>query len=151
MALLHEKLYRAEDLARIDFEEYVVDLADSLMTLNTDRSERIEIKVDIEGVILDINNSIPCGLIINELVSNALAHAFPNGRNDRIDIRMRSDSERRILLSVSDNGIGFPEDIDFRSAGSLGMQLVNSLAIQLGGLISLDRSTGTSFTIEFRA
>jgi PAS domain S-box-containing protein len=151
MALLHEKLYRAKDLARIDFREYVDDLADNLLTLNTDKSERIEMKADIEGVILDVNNSIPCGLIINELVSNALAHAFPDGRKGRIDIRMRGDNERRIVLSVSDNGIGFPEDIDFKSTTSLGMQLVNSLAIQLDGLIELDRSKGTSFTIEFQA
>ena len=141
----------AKDLARIDFREYVDDLAGNLLTLNTDKSERIEMKVDIEGVILDVNNSIPCGLIINELVSNSLAHAFPDGRKGKIDISMRCGSERRIGLSVSDNGIGFPEDIDFRNTVSLGMQLVNSLVNQLDGSIELDRSEGTSFTIEFQA
>ena len=151
MALLHEKLYQAKDLARIDFREYVADLAGNLLTLNTDKSERIGMKLDIEGVVLDVNNSIPCGLIINELVSNALAHAFPDGRKGRIDISMRSGSGRKIVLSVSDNGIGFPEGIDFRNTASLGMQLVNSLVTQLDGLIELDRTEGTSFAIEFKA
>jgi PAS domain S-box-containing protein len=151
MAILHEKLYRSKDLARIDFREYVVDLAGNLLTLNTDKASRIEMKVDIEGVILDINNSIPCGLIINELASNALAHAFPDGRKGRIDISMRSGSGGRIGLTVRDNGTGFPEDIDFRNTASLGMQLVTSLVKQLGGLIEMDRTEGTSFSIEFQA
>ena len=141
----------AKDLARIDFREYVADLAGNLLTLNTDKARRIEMKVDIEGVMLDVNNSIPCGLIINELVSNALAHAFPDGRKGRIDISMRSGSGGRIALSVRDNGTGFPADIDFRNTASLGMQLVNSLVTQLDGLIELDRTEGTSFSIEFQA
>ena len=151
MALMHEKLYRAKDLARIDFREYVADLAGNLLTLNTGKAERIEMKVDIEGVVLDVNSSIPCGLIINELVSNALAHAFPDGRKGRIDISMRSGDGRRVTLSVSDNGTGFPEDMDFRNTASLGMQLVTSLVKQLDGVIELDRTEGTSFTIEFQA
>jgi PAS domain S-box-containing protein len=151
MALLHERLYRAKDLARIDFREYVADLVENLLTLNTDKASRIEMKLDIEGVMLDVNNSIPCGLIINELLSNALAHAFPDGRKGKIDLSMHSNSDNRIRLSVSDNGIGFPEDLDFRNTASLGMQLVNSLVLQLGGLIELDRSEGTAFRIEFQA
>ncbi len=151
MALLHEKLYQAKDLARIDFREYVVDLASNLLALNTDKSERIEMKVDIEGVILDVNNSIPCGLIINELVSNALAHAFQDGGKGQITIGMHNSSDNRIRLSVSDNGAGFPEDLDFKNTASLGMQLVNSLVNQLDGLIELDRSKGTAFRIEFQA
>jgi PAS domain S-box-containing protein len=151
LALIHEKLYRSEDLARIDFREYVVDLAGNLLALNTDKAERIKMEVDIEGVVLDVNSSIPCGLIINELVSNALAHAFPNGRKGRIDIRMRNDNERRTVLSVSDNGTGFPEAMDFRNTASLGMQLVTSLVKQLDGVIEMDRTEGTSFTIEFQA
>jgi two-component sensor histidine kinase len=151
MALLHEKLYQAKDLAGIDFREYVVDLAGNLLTLNTGGTKRIEMNLDIEGVILDVNKSIPCGLIINELVSNALAHAFPDEMKGKIDISMHSSIEKRIRLSVSDNGIGFPEDLDFRNTTSLGMQLVNSLVSQLEGLIELDRSEGTAFRIEFQA
>ena len=108
-------------------------------------------KVDIEGVMLDVNNSIPCGLIINELISNSLAHAFPDGRKGKIEISMHSSNDHRIKLSVSDNGTGFPEGLDFKNTASLGMQLVNSLVGQLGGVIELDRTEGTSFTIEFQA
>ena len=151
MAILHEKLYKAEDLARIDFREYVVDLSGNLMALNADKPGQIEMKLDIEGVILDVNNSIPCGLIINELVSNALAHAFPDGRKGEINISMNSSNDTRIRLSVTDNGTGFPEELDFRNTASLGMQLVNSLVSQLEGTIELDRSEGTAFRIEFQA
>ncbi len=149
MSLIHEKMYRTQDLARIDFREYVDDLVSSLMDLTADRAERIETKVDIEGVALDVGHSIPCGLIINELVSNALRHAFPDGGNGRINVRMRRNDGGRISLEVGDNGIGFPENIDFRNTGSLGMQLVISLVKQLDGLIELDRSEGTSFKVEF--
>ena len=149
MSLIHEKLYRSKDLARIDFREYVSDLVGNLLTLNTGKSKGIETKLDIEGVVLDVTNAIPCGLIINELVSNALRHAFPNGRKGEITVRMLSDSAG-IALTVSDNGTGFPETIDFRNTKSLGMQLIISLVSQIDGMIELDRSEGTSFKIAFR-
>jgi len=150
MSLIHEKLYRTKDLARIDFKGYVDELVRSLLTLTKGESGRIGVEVDIEGVILDVGHSIPCGLIINELVSNALRHAFPNRGDGRIGIRMRRDSDWRVVLVVSDNGIGFPEDIDFRNTRSLGMQLVISLVNQLEGTIELKRDEGTSFTIAFQ-
>jgi len=150
MSLIHEKLYRTKDLASIDFNDYVNGLVNNLLTLNTGGSERIRIKSVAEGVTLDINNAIPCGLIINELVSNALRHAFPDGRNGKIDICMHRDDGGSILLAVGDDGIGFPEDIDYRNTKSLGMQLVSSLVTQLGGVMELDRSEGTSFKIAFR-
>ena len=150
MSLIHEKLYRTKDLARIDFDDYVKGLVGNLLTLNTGRSKRIGIKSAIEGVTLDVNNAIPCALIINELVSNALRHAFPEGQKGNIDIFMRRDNAGTVALKVGDDGIGFPEDIDFRNTKSLGMQLVVSLVTQLGGVIELDRGEGTSFTITFR-
>jgi PAS domain S-box-containing protein len=151
MSLIHEKLYRSKDLARIDFKEYVDDLVGNLLTLNTGKSERIEMKVDIEGIMLDVNNSIPCGLIINELVSNALRHAFPNGRGGEITVSMRRDAEGMIALEVGDNGIGFPEGVDFRNTKSLGMQLVISLVDQLDGMIELERTKGTLCKVGFHA
>ena len=150
MSLIHEKLYRTKDLARIDFHDYVDSLVENLLRLNTGGTEKMEMKLDIEGVILDVNNAIPCGLIINELISNSLRHAYPDGRKGTIGIRMRSDYEGRVVFAVRDNGIGFPEDIDFRDTKSLGMQLVISLVNQLEGTIELDRSQGTSFMIAFR-
>lgn len=150
MSLIHEKLYRSRDLSGIDFREYVVDLTHNLLTLNTAKSGQIEIELHIEGIILDINNAIPCGLIVNELVSNALVHAFPDDRKGKIEVSMHSSGDRRIRLSVRDNGIGFPEDLDFKNTASLGMQLVNSLVTQLDGSIELDRNDGTTFMVEFQ-
>ncbi len=150
MSLIHEKLYRTKDLARVDFHDYVNTLIGNLLTLNTGGSKRIGINSAIEGVTLDVNSAIPCALIINELVSNSLRHAFPDGQTGRIDIFMHPDREGRIALQVGDNGIGFPEDLDFRNTKSLGMQLVTSLVVQLGGVIELDRGEGTSFNITFR-
>lgn len=151
MSLIHEKLYRTEDLARIDFGDYVDGLVNNLVALNTGGSKRVGIESAIEGILLDVNNAIPCGLIINELVTNALRHAFPEGRSGKIDISMNRDDAGKVALVVGDNGIGFPEDTDFRNTRSLGMQLVISLVNQLGGMIELDRTEGTSFRIAFMA
>ena len=148
MSLIHEKLYRSKDLARIDFREYIDDLLGNVTALNGG-SDRLVIREDIGEVVLDVNKGIPCGLIINELVSNALRHAFPDGRQGIIEVRMQSDSSGGILLIVSDNGAGFPEYIDFRNTKSLGMQLVTSLVSQLDGTIELGKSEGTAFTINF--
>ncbi len=148
MSLIHEKLYRSKDLARIDFREYIDDLMGSVTALNGG-SDRLKIREDIGEVALDVNKGIPCGLIINELVSNALRHAFPDGRKGIIEVGMHSDISGRISLVVSDNGTGFPEHIDFRNTQSLGMQLVTSLVSQLDGTIELDKSEGTAFTITF--
>ncbi len=150
MSLIHEKLYRSHDLAGIDFKEYVDELVAGMFSLYAEKSGQIEPTVNISGVFLDINNSIPCALIINELVSNVLRHAFPDGRSGNMAILMGNDGDGKITLIVSDNGIGFPEGIDFRNTKSLGMQLVNSLVSQINGTIDLDRGEGTAFRIEFR-
>ena len=96
-----------------------------------------------------ITEAIPCGLIINELVSNALKHAFRKGKEGGITIQLQKRDTNRFVLTVSDNGTGFPENIDFRNSPSLGLTLVNSLVEQLDGTIELDRRGGTTFTITF--
>ncbi len=148
MSLIHDQLYRSKDLARIDFKEYVDELCANLMALVPQASDRIRLQVDIEGVLLNVTRAIPCGLIINELVSNALRHAFPEDRTGSIDIRMRSGTGEEITLVVRDNGVGFPADIDYRNTHSLGMRLVVALAGQLDGVLDLDRTEGTSFTLR---
>ncbi|MDA8240936.1 MAG: PAS domain-containing protein [Nitrospiraceae bacterium] len=150
MSLIHEKLYRARDLSKIDFKEYVEELAANLTALTGHKAEQIELETLIEGVFLDINSGIPCGLIINELVFNSLRHAFPNGRKGRLTIHMHEDDDGSITLSVRDNGVGLPEGLDFRNAPSLGLQLVISLVTQLNGIIEHDGSNGTAFKINFR-
>ena len=96
----------------------------------------------------NIDTAIPCGLIINELVSNALKHAFPNDRPGEINISFTHDQDVLILV-ISDNGLGFPEDVDFKKSKSLGLQLVNTLTHQLMGQITLDKTTGSTFTLQF--
>jgi PAS domain S-box-containing protein len=150
MSLIHEKLYRSKDLAKIDFREYVGDLVGNVTRLNVGGSGRTEIRADIGEVMLDVNKAIPCGLIINELVSNALRHAFPGGREGEVVVSMLSDGRGSVSLVVSDNGAGFPEHLDFRNTKSLGMQLVVSLVNQLEGTIELDKREGTAFHITFQ-
>jgi two-component sensor histidine kinase len=102
----------------------------------------------VEDVFLDINTAIPCGLIINELLSNALKHAFPNNKQGKILLKLHKNQIQHHLV-VKDNGIGFPKDIDFHNPDSLGIQLVNDLVEQIGGTIHLGRRGGTEFKISF--
>lgn len=150
MSLVHEKLYRTEDLAKIDVKEYVEDLIAGVLALHSDWKEKITLQAETGGVSLDVIKAVPCGLIINELVTNALRHAFAGREKGSVSVQMRYTDGGMITLSVSDNGTGFPGDIDFRNTKSLGLQLVISLVAQLGGEIELQRSAGTTFTITFR-
>jgi PAS domain S-box-containing protein len=151
MALVHERLYQSPDLARIDFAEYVRNLASYLFRSYGVHSNLIQLRINVDDVSLGIDMAVPCGLILNELVSNSLKHAFPNGREGEIRIELCSGDDNELALVVSDNGVGFPKDLDFRGMESLGLQLVNTLVDQLGGTIELDRSDGTAFEIVFTA
>ena len=112
---------------------------------------KIALKIESENVYLAIDNAIPCGLIIHELVSNSLKHAFSDGKEGEIKIALHSINERDIELLVSDDGVGIPEDLDFRNTKSLGLHLVTILAEdQLQGEIKLDRNKGTEFQIKLR-
>jgi len=141
-------LYESENLAGIDFAEYTRSMTSYLFILY-EISQRIQLNVDIKDVLLDVNTAIPCGLIINELVSNSLKYAFPEGIEGEICIQLFSDKDGKLTLIVEDNGIGFPKDLDFRKTESLGMQLVIMLVEQLDGTVELDKSKGTRFKITF--
>jgi PAS domain S-box-containing protein len=149
MALIHEKLYQSKDLARIDFAEYIQDLVDSLFGSYKFDSSIITLKLNLKQIFLDVEPAIPCGLIINELVLNCFNHAFPAGHSGEISIEFYLDNENTYMLIVSDNGIGFPPNFDFRNTSSLGLQLVNALTNQLGGTIELNTSSVTEFKITF--
>jgi two-component sensor histidine kinase len=112
--------------------------------------KKVDLKFNVEPVMLDINTTIPLGLIVNELVSNSMKYAFPEGKIGEINIDFHEVGELEFELDVKDNGIGFPENIDFRNTESLGLQLVNSLTEQIDGKIQLDRTAGTSFIIKFK-
>jgi len=149
MALIHESLYKSRDLASIDFSDYVERLTTHLFSMYRIRPDSIQFNMEIKDVYLDINRAIPCGLIINELVSNSLKHAFPDERNGEITLKMYEDRRNKHTLIVKDNGIGFPEGLDFRKTETLGMQLVGDLVKQLKGKIELKTEEGTEFNIVF--
>ncbi|MBC8357768.1 MAG: PAS domain S-box protein [Candidatus Aminicenantes bacterium] len=149
MALMHETLYKSEDLARIDFSEYIRRLTTHLMSMYREGIEPIRLNLDIVDVYLDINRAIPCGMIINELVSNSLKHAFPDGKGGEIAVKMFTDKKKIVTLIVSDTGVGFPEGLDFRETKSMGMQLVTDLTRQIKGTIKIGRDKGTEFKIVF--
>ena len=146
MSFVHEKLYHSEDLSHVDLANYTRFLANHLFSFYGVDSRRITLDVSIGKIMLDINTAIPLGLIINELTSNALKHAFPNGRTGSLSIAVRKE-DKILHLTFNDNGIGVPEDFDWQHTESLGFQLVISLVEQLDGTIELDRSTGNCFTI----
>ena len=151
MALIHEKLYQSKDLARVDFNEYIKSLLNGLFRSHGIDTGRIVTKLKVEDVSLGLDHAIPCGLIINELVSNSLKYAFPEDRKGEIGVTLRSNTKGEIELWVSDDGIGIPEDLDFRKTDSLGLDLVTILAEdQLEGKIDLDRTGGTTFRILFK-
>jgi two-component sensor histidine kinase len=149
MALIHEKLYQSNDLAHIDFKDYVQNLSNFLMRSFAAEMRGVRSRLDIENIFLKIDQAIPCGLILNELVSNSLKHAFPEGRNGEVYIQFRLDENRQYHLTVGDNGAGFPADIDFQNTTSLGLQLVSSLTGQIDGNIELIKTPGTEFRITF--
>ncbi len=150
MALVHEKLYQAKDLSRIDFGQYLQNLIVYLVHSYQIDSGRIGLKIDVGGAALDINTAIPCGLIVNELVTNALKHAFPGGRKGEVRVALRKGASGLLTLTVGDNGVGWPAEADFRKTETLGMQLVTMLVDQLDGSIDLERKAGTAFRISFR-
>ncbi|MDQ1266046.1 MAG: Histidine kinase [Bacteroidota bacterium] len=149
MAMIHEKLYNSKDLAKIDFNDYLNDLTRSLLRsygLNTN----INLQLDIENMYLDIDVSVHCGLIINELVSNSLKYGFPDKNNGNIFVNLKKVNGNFINLVIGDDGVGLPENIDFRNTQSLGLRLVNILVKQLKGDINLvSKNNGVVFEINF--
>ena len=151
MALIHENLYRSKDLSNIDFNEYIKSLAKGLLLSYKMDTNKIALKINIEAISFAIETAIPCGLIINELISNSLKYAFPDGRAGEINISFRSLDKDELEIIVSNDGVRFPKDLDFRNTESLGLRLVTNLAEnQLHGKIELDNSKGTKFQIRFK-
>ena len=148
MSMLHEILYRSENLARVNFAGYISQLCAQLAKSFGTAARRIELKYRIENASLAMDQAVPCGLIINELVTNAMKYAFPASQGGQISIEMTA-SGSHVILQVSDNGVGLPENVDAHRAGSLGLKLVHILAEQLRGTIAATSQGGASFTIRF--
>ncbi|MCC4771801.1 PAS domain-containing protein [Methanosarcina sp. DH2] len=173
MAIIHEELYRSRDNETMDFSAYLQKLTSDLFHSYTVRKGNVNMQLDIEEIFLGMDTAVPLGIIINELVSNSLKHAFPSGRRGEIRIklcRIEENAENKSIsnstnnigakssvdkniqytLVVSDNGLGFPENVDFRNTNSLGLQLVNILVEQLEGTVELESGSGTKFKIWFK-
>lgn len=150
MALIHEHLYHSQDLVRIVGADYIRKVVNNVFLAYEDLVTGITPTVRVEDISLSIEESIPCGLIISELVSNSMKHAFPQGRDGEIRVVLRAEQGGRFTLEVSDNGVGLPADLDFRGSASLGLHLVNILVRQIGGTVEIDRSAGTKFVFNFK-
>lgn len=148
MSLVHEKLYQSKSLTSIDIADYTRFLATQLFAFYGVDHRRVELHTEMEKSLLDIETAIPLGLIINELISNALSHAFPDDRTGTITIRSHLTGDL-ISLVIADDGIGMSPDYDWRGGASLGFRLVNSLVDQLGGTIEKKTGPGTTFNILF--
>ncbi|WAC05098.1 MAG: PAS domain S-box protein [Methanoregula sp.] len=146
MSLVHERLYQSEDISKIDLDGYVKFLGRNLVDFYGVRRQDVALKTDISGISVGINTAIPVGLILNELLSNSLKHAFPGGRKGEISIGIKRENDMLTIL-FKDTGAGLPADLDWRNGKTLGLRLVISLVEQLFGTIELDRTAGTSFTI----
>jgi two-component system, sensor histidine kinase PdtaS len=149
MALIHESLYQSANLSEIDFPAYISQLADYLFRSYGVNSNRVQLAASIDELRLTIDTAVPCGLIINELVSNSLKYAFPGGRSGTIRIQMSEDEKHHIRLSVADDGVGFPDGIDQASTKSLGLRLVRTLADQLDATVEMSSSGGAQTILTF--
>lgn len=149
MALIHERLYKSTDLKKIDIREYISDLVSDLFDIYAMGSDKVKINIDVDEIMLDINTAMPLGLIINELLNNSLKHAFPDNISGTITI-IFNKSDDQFKLIIKDDGIGFPQDLDYEKAESLGLELINSLTRQIDGKLELNSTNGTEFKISFK-
>lgn len=149
MALIHQTLYQSKDFARVDFHAFLQSFIPTLIQSYSIHPDEISLDFHVAEVLLPIDAAIPCGLIVNELISNALKHAFPDGRRGKICVEFGQQGRDRAVLSVKDDGVGVPEDFSFEDSDTLGIQLVYMLAGQLGGAVAVERAPLTRFVVEF--
>jgi two-component sensor histidine kinase/FixJ family two-component response regulator len=154
MALIHQKLCQSENLARIDLGHHIRDLATNLMLAHGIESSQVALEVAVEDAVLSLDTVVPATLLLHELISNVLKHAFPDGRRGLLRIELHPEAPdaggKRFHMMVSDNGAGLPAELDFRTASSLGLQLICALADQLEGTLAVSRANGTTVTLSFR-
>ncbi|OQX96475.1 hypothetical protein B6I21_00885 [candidate division KSB1 bacterium 4572_119] len=149
MSMVHEKLYQSESLSQININNYIEDFTNYLFrTYNADRN-KIKLQMEIEEINLDIKTAIPCALILNELISNAVKYAFPGDRMGDILVRFRLTEDAKYEFEVKDNGIGLPKNFNLNKTESLGLQLVNTLCDQIQADLVIDNKNGTSFKMYF--
>ena len=149
MALIHEELYQREDLARINLAEYIRGLTNNLLISYAMTDRRVKLTLDLSDSDISIDTAIPCGLIVNELLSNALKHAFPGKKRGEVRVSLNTVDGSKYELTVRDNGVGLPEGMNIKKTGSLGLRLVSILAEQLGGHLQIENDKGAAFRLVF--
>jgi PAS domain S-box-containing protein len=150
LSMIHERLYKTSDVTVIEIEEYISSLAREIYkSLAIDESQ-VELELDIAKAQLHLNHVIPCGLIINELLTNAMKHAFPVNAKGKVSIIFKAEQDKRFSLTVKDTGIGLPDGFDMAKVDGLGMKVVQSLAMQLNGILEYTSDKGTEFSISFK-
>lgn len=149
MALVHENLYKSENLSKINLESYVQDLSKNLLRSYHSKTSAIKISVAVSNISLDIDTAVPCGLIINELVSNALKYAFPQQQQGEVKISIFKADNQDVILNIADDGIGLPPEINIEQINTMGLRMVTALIRQISGTLSVNREAGSSFTISF--
>jgi two-component sensor histidine kinase len=149
IALIHEKLYQSRDYSRVPFSEYAKSLAANVFGATGVAPTAIALDLEIENLSLAVDKAIPCGLILNELITNAVKHAFPDARQGTVRVELRKAGDREIVLSVGDNGIGMSARFDLANSSSLGLWLVYTLVEQLEGQVEIFRERGTTLQIRF--
>jgi two-component sensor histidine kinase len=149
MALIHQTLYNSENLNKIHLSKYIKDLVNNLFKVYSADFKQIKFQLNIEDIDFNLDNANACGLIINELVSNSLKHAFSENNQGKIVVTLKKLEEDKILLDVYDNGIGFPEDVDYQNSDSLGLKLISTITKQMDGNISIERNNGTHVKITW--
>ncbi|UTB32471.1 MAG: PAS domain S-box protein [Methanobacterium sp. ERen5] len=150
MAIVHEKLYKSDNISKIDFGEYIDDLVNNLLYNYNIEPDKIRFNTNIENIFFDVDTCTPCGLIVNELLTNSVKHAFPGDMNGQISIDLK-DNDGTYTLYVRDDGVGFPENVDHTNTDTLGLQLVTNLVNQLEGSIEIINKGGTTIKIKFKA
>jgi two-component sensor histidine kinase len=151
IALIHERLYRSQDFARVDFAAYVSDLTRSLFRSLSVDPNQVRLRMEIASLALPLDTATPLGLMVNELITNSLKHAFPNGRPGEIVISLQADEARNLVLTYGDDGVGLPSDFALEKSPGLGMQLISLLAGQVNGKVEVSRVTGAEFKITIPA
>ena len=149
MALIHEKLYQSNNMANINFPEYINSLISNIENSYSFKMDKVRINKHIEDICFNIDIAIPLGLVINEIITNSYKHAFPNGLEGEINLEIINKSDGEYVVTINDNGIGLPPGFDINNSKSLGLQLVNVLVDQINGHLIINNEKGLSFTIIF--
>jgi two-component sensor histidine kinase len=151
IALVHQKLYQSQNLSTLDLKDYISDLAELVLSSLSDDNNKITLVMDLDSIIVELDTAVHCGLVVNELISNSLKYAFPDGRKGIIKVGLKKLDDGVIEFSVSDNGVGIPAGFDYINNNTLGMLLFHTIAEdQLRGEISITNQIGLTYKIQFK-